>query len=129
MYVLPRALDDSPTLQVRSVEGTRLQMTRMAVCPAVPFQEAEAKAAVGEKRPRGSRERAPVNVQCKPKDNDEIAHQQLPSNFEISLEGRLAQPNSELPSRDTKSNRNLRRKLLPNCDRLSARAKEDLRCF
>ena len=30
-------------------------------------------------RPRGSRERAPVYVQCKLKDNDEVAHQQLPS--------------------------------------------------
>ena len=29
--------------------------------------------------PRGSRERAPVYVQCKLKDNDEVAHQQLPS--------------------------------------------------
>ena len=34
---------------------------------------------VGKIRPRDSRERAPVYVQCKPKDNDEVAHQQLPS--------------------------------------------------
>ena len=44
---------------------------------AVHFHETEA--SVGKNRPRGSRERAPVNVQCKLKENDEVAHQQLPS--------------------------------------------------
>ena len=50
---------------------------------AVHFHETEA--SVETKRPRGSRERAPVYVQCKLKDNDEVAHQQLPStiNFDI----------------------------------------------
>ena len=48
--------------------------------------------AVGINRPRGSRERAPVYVQCEPKANDEVAHQQLPSYFAISFEGGLAQP-------------------------------------
>ena len=43
-------------------------------------------AAVGGKRPRGSQERAPVHVQFEPKDNDEMAHLQLPSNFAISFE-------------------------------------------
>ena len=31
-------------------------------------------------------------MQCEPKDNDEVAHQQLPSNFAISFEDRSAQP-------------------------------------
>ena len=34
---------------------------------------------MGKNRPRGSRERAPYYVQCELKDNDEVAHQQLPS--------------------------------------------------
>ena len=56
---------------------------------AVQFHEAEA--AVGKKnRPRGSREKAPVYVQCEPKDNHKVAHQQLPSNFAISFEERMA---------------------------------------
>ena len=54
---------------------------------AVHFHEAEAP--VGKNRPRGSRERAPVYVKCEPKDNDEVAHQQLPSNFAISFEARV----------------------------------------
>ena len=52
----------------------------------------EEEASVGGKRPRGSRERALVHVQCEPKDNDEVAYQRLPSNFAISFEERLAQP-------------------------------------
>jgi hypothetical protein len=44
----------------------------------------------GGKRPRGSRERAPVYVQCETENNDEAALQQLPSNFAISFEDRLA---------------------------------------
>ena len=36
------------------------------------------------KRPLGSRERAPVYVQCEPKNDDEVALQQLPSNFAMS---------------------------------------------
>ena len=44
---------------------------------AVHFHETEA--SVEKNRPRGSRERAPVYVQCKLKENDEVAHQQLPS--------------------------------------------------
>ena len=59
-----------------------------AGCPAVHLKEAEA--AVGGKRPRCSSERAPVYVQCEPKDNDELAHQQLPSNYAISFEARMA---------------------------------------
>ena len=55
---------------------------------AVHFHEAEA--SVEKNRPRGSRERAPVYVQCEPKDNDEVANQQLPSNFAISFEARMA---------------------------------------
>ena len=48
--------------------------------------------AVGINRPRGSRERAPVYMQCEPKANDEVAHQQLPSNCSISFEDGLVQP-------------------------------------
>ena len=44
------------------------------------------------KMPRGSRERALVYVQCEPKNNDEVALQQLPSNFAISFEDMFAQP-------------------------------------
>ena len=44
---------------------------------AVHFHEKEA--SVEKHRPRGSRERAPAYVQCKLKENDEVAHQQLPS--------------------------------------------------
>ena len=33
-----------------------------------------------------------MKLQCEPKDNDEVAHQQLPSNFAISFEDRLTQP-------------------------------------
>ena len=33
-----------------------------------------------------------MELQCEPKDHDEVAHQQLSSNFAISFEGRLAQP-------------------------------------
>ena len=55
---------------------------------AVHFHEAEA--AVEKNRPRGSRERAPVHVQCGPKDTDAVAHQQLPSNFAVSFEARMA---------------------------------------
>ena len=39
----------------------------------------ETEASVEKNRPRGSRERAPVYVQCKLKENDGVAHQQLPS--------------------------------------------------
>ena len=28
-------------------------------------------------------------VKCEPKDNDEVAHEQLPSNFAISFEARM----------------------------------------
>ena len=87
-------------------------------CPAVHFHEAES--SVGEKRPRGSRERAPVYVQCEPKENDEVAHQVLPSNFVISFEARPS-------GRETKANGSLRKKLSPNYDRLGARLKKDLR--
>ena len=37
-----------------------------------------------------ARERAPVYVHFKPKDIDEVAHQQLPSIFAISFEARMA---------------------------------------
>ena len=56
--------------------------------PAVHFHEAAA--SVRKKRPRGSRERAPVYVQCEPKENDEVAHRQLLRNFAISFEARMA---------------------------------------
>ena len=57
---------------------------------AVQFHEAEA-AVEKKNRPRGSCERAPVYVRCEPNDNDKVvAHQQLPSNFAISFEARLA---------------------------------------
>jgi len=55
---------------------------------AVLFHETEA--SVEKNRPRDSRERAPVYVKCEPKDNDGVAHQQLPSNFAISSEARMA---------------------------------------
>ena len=76
------------------------------------MHEASAEAAAGGKRPRGARERAPIYVQCEPKDNDEVAHQQrerapvcvktetkdsgevagrkLPSDFALSFEARMA---------------------------------------
>ena len=54
----------------------------------VHFHAAEA----GGKRTRGSRERAPVYVQCEPKNNDGVALQQLPINFAMSFEDRLAKP-------------------------------------
>ena len=44
---------------------------------AVHFHETVAP--VRKNRPRGSRERAPVYVQCQLKDSDEVAHQKLPS--------------------------------------------------
>ena len=50
----------------------------------------EAEATVRKNRPPGPRERAPVYVQIEPKDNDEVAHQQLSSHFEISFEARMA---------------------------------------
>ena len=62
--------------------------SRRRVARSFPLHEAEA--AVGGKRPRGSREGAPVHVQYEPKVNDEVAHQHLPSNFAISFEARLA---------------------------------------
>ena len=71
---------------------------------AQPFSEAEA--AVGGKGPRGSRERAPDYVQCEPKDIDEVAHQQFPSNFAISFEDGLAQP--RLRASETKASRSFR---------------------
>ena len=49
------------------------------VCP--PFPSHEAEASVRGKRPRGSRERAPVHVIYETKDKDGVAHQQLLSNF------------------------------------------------
>ena len=58
--------------------------TRRVTALAVHFNKAEA--SVGGKRPRGSREREPVYVYCEPKDNDEVAHQQLPRNFAISYD-------------------------------------------
>ena len=76
----------------------------------------------GRKRPRGSRERAPVHVQCEPKDNDEVAHQQLPSQGWRSHE-------FGFPSRENKASRSMRSKLSPNCDWVGARAREDLRDF
>ena len=56
--------------------------------PGRPLHEAEA--AVGENRPRGSRERAPIHVQFEPKDNNEVALQKLTSNFAIRFEARMA---------------------------------------
>ena len=103
MCVWPCALDDFPTLQVRSAEGTRRirveSRSRVITYQcrggrfARPFPLDEAEAAVGGKKPRGSRERTPVDVKCEPKDNDGVAHHQyFPSDSAISIEGRLAQP-------------------------------------
>ena len=39
-------------------------------CPAVAFSRTEASEGGKRKKPRGSRERAPVHVQYEPKDND-----------------------------------------------------------
>ena len=36
-----------------------------------------------------AREHLFTYVQCEPMDNDEVAHQQLPSNFAISFEARM----------------------------------------
>ena len=56
---------------------------------AVHFHEAEA--AVGKKTGPVAlaREHLFTNVQCEPKDNNEVAHQQLPSNFAISSEEKI----------------------------------------
>ncbi len=45
-----------------------------------------------EKGPVALASEQPVDVQCEPENNDEVALQQLPSNFAISFEDRLAQP-------------------------------------
>ena len=37
-----------------------------------------------------AREHLFTYVQCEPKDNDEVAHQQIPSNFAVSFEARMA---------------------------------------
>ena len=71
---------------------------------AVHFHEAEA--AGGKNRPRGSREREPVYVDCEPKDNGEVAHQKLPRNFAISFEARITQP--RLRASVTKASRSVR---------------------
>jgi len=39
-----------------------------------------------------AREHLFTYVKCEPKDSDEMAHQQLPINFAITLEARLAKP-------------------------------------
>ena len=55
---------------------------------AVHFHEAEA--AVGKTQAVAlAREHLFTYVQCEPKDNDEVAHQQLPSNFAISFEAKM----------------------------------------
>ena len=59
--------------------------------------------AVGINRPSGSRGRAPLYVQFEPKDNDEVAHQQLPRIFAASFEARVAQPKL----RDFEANKSL----------------------
>ena len=59
---------------------------------ALPFPLHEAGAAMGGKRPRGSRERALLNVKSGPKDSGDMAHQQLQCSFSISFEELLAQP-------------------------------------
>ena len=58
------------------------------------------------KMPRGSSERAPVYVKFKPKDSDEVALQQLPSNFVINFEERMAQPSPR--ASETRASRSLR---------------------
>ena len=71
-----------------------IRILRMAVRPSLISRGRSCR---GGKRPRGSRERAPVYVQCEPKDNDEVAHQQLPSNFAISFEAGWRSQDFELP--------------------------------
>ena len=58
------------------------------------------------RRPRDSRDRAPVNVQREPKDSDGVAHQQLQSSFAITYEDRMAWP--RLRASETKASRSLR---------------------
>ena len=84
------ALDDFPDLQVRSAEEKRVRDESSGALPRRPFSFTEQKLSWGGKRPRGSRERAPVNIQFEPKDNYEEALQQLPSNFAINFEARIA---------------------------------------
>ena len=74
-------------LQLHSLYREVIRILAMAVRPSLISRGRSCR---GGKRPRGSRERAPVYVQCEPKNNDEVALRQLPSNFAISLEGRLA---------------------------------------
>ena len=58
---------------------------------------------MGKNRPRGSREREPVYVQRKLKDNGEVAHQQLPStiNFDSATAQQVIMvylpPNHNIP--------------------------------
>ena len=64
---------------------------------AVHFHEAEASvekktgpvALVREHQFQFVREHLFEYMQCEPKDNDEVAHQQLPSNFAISFEAKM----------------------------------------
>ena len=60
---------------------------------------------MGEKN-RGFRERAPVHVQCEPKDNDWVAHQKLSRNTAKGFEDRSAQPRFRAPL--PKASRSLR---------------------
>ena len=57
-------------------------------------------------RPRGSRERAPIYVQCEPKNSDEVANQQLPINFAMIFEAKIAKP--KLRASETKASRSSR---------------------
>ena len=77
---------------------------------------------MGRKGPRGSREREPANAQCEPKDNDEVAHEPLPSNFAMSSEASFAQPG-------VRASESLDYGNSPKRDRPGARAKQDLRDF
>ena len=87
----------SEALAVRDLESPIEWLQKSVVPPltsrrraARPFPLHEAEASVGGRKPRGSRERAPVQVKCEPEDNDRVANQQLPSDFSISSQARIA---------------------------------------
>ena len=56
---------------------------------AVHFHEAEAAVKKNTGPVALARKHLFTYVQCEPKDNDEVAHQQLPSNFAISFEAKM----------------------------------------
>ena len=67
---------------------------------------------LGEKKPLGSRERAPVHVRCEHKDRSRISI--FRAIFRFASKQSWCSKDFELPSRETKASRSWRRKLPPN---------------